>query len=130
MGYLNLCTIELRLTPRIVVRTPTGPFYLSQLSDGERRLFSLFVDIARQLSLQNASDEILSARAIVLIDEIDVHLHPKWQPLNSAPAPPAVFETFHASRATYGSPRIRACLQRQGCHHGKAPVPNETLENL
>jgi len=27
--------------------------------------------------------------------------------------------TFLASRATYGSPRIRACLQRQGCRHGK-----------
>jgi len=28
-------------------------------------------------------------------------------------------QAFQASRATYGSPRIRACLQRQGCHHGK-----------
>jgi putative transposase len=28
-------------------------------------------------------------------------------------------QTFQASRATYGSPRLRACLQRQGCQHGK-----------
>ncbi len=28
-------------------------------------------------------------------------------------------QTFQASRATYGSPRIRACLQRQGLRHGK-----------
>jgi putative transposase len=28
-------------------------------------------------------------------------------------------QTFQASRATYGSPRIRACLRRQGFHHGK-----------
>jgi putative transposase len=28
-------------------------------------------------------------------------------------------KAFQASRATYGSPRIRACLQRQGFHHGK-----------
>jgi len=31
-------------------------------------------------------------------------------------------QTFQASRATYGSPRIRACLQRQGFHHGKNRV--------
>jgi transposase InsO family protein len=28
-------------------------------------------------------------------------------------------QTFQVSRATYGSPRIHACLQRQGFHHGK-----------
>jgi len=28
-------------------------------------------------------------------------------------------QAFQASRATYGSPRIRACLQRQGLRHGK-----------
>jgi len=31
-------------------------------------------------------------------------------------------QTFQASRATYGSPRIRACLQRKGFRHGKNRV--------
>lgn len=77
--YLQSCTVELRLTPRIVIRTRSSPLYLSQLSDGQQRLFSLFVDIARELSLRDAPHRIHEASAIVLIDEIDVHLHPKWQ---------------------------------------------------
>lgn len=72
-------SLEVRLTPRIMIQRRIGTFKLSQLSDGEQRLFSLFVDIARQLSINNRNDEIGQGEAIVLIDEIDVHLHPKWQ---------------------------------------------------
>lgn len=37
-------------------------------------------DIARRLSIANASAEnILEGEGIVLIDEIDLHLHPSWQ---------------------------------------------------
>ena len=77
--FLLACSLEVKLAPRIMIRRRIGPLSLSQLSDGERRLFSLFVDIARQLSIQNPNDEIGGGEAIVLIDEIDVHLHPKWQ---------------------------------------------------
>jgi predicted ATP-binding protein involved in virulence len=62
-----------------MIRRRIGSLNLEQLSDGEQRLFSLFVDIARQLSLLNPNNEIGSGQAMVLIDEIDVHLHPKWQ---------------------------------------------------
>lgn len=71
--------LEVKLTPRIMLQRDIGALRLSQLSDGEQRLFSLFVDIARQLSLQNPNEQIGEGEAIVLIDEIDVHLHPKWQ---------------------------------------------------
>ncbi len=72
--------LEVKLTPRIMIRREAGPLSLKQLSDGEQRLFSLFVDIARELSIQEGSDGgIGGGKAIVLIDEIDVHLHPKWQ---------------------------------------------------
>lgn len=73
--------LEVKLTPRIMIRREDGSLSLKQLSDGEQRLFSLFVDIARQLSLQEKSERrhIGGGKAIVLIDEIDVHLHPKWQ---------------------------------------------------
>jgi predicted ATP-binding protein involved in virulence len=72
--------LKVKLTPRIMIMRSIGLLSLSQLSDGEQRLFSLFVDIARELSLQKQSDGgIGHGKAIVLIDEIDVHLHPKWQ---------------------------------------------------
>ncbi len=70
---------EVHLTPRIFVETRNGPLLLGQLSDGEKRLFSMFVDIARQLSISGKRRHIEEIPAIVLIDEIDVHLHPKWQ---------------------------------------------------
>lgn len=72
---------EIHLTPRIRVDTHNGPLLLSQMSDGEKRLFSIFVDIARQLSLSRNRTRIEEIPAIVLVDEIDVHLHPKWQRL-------------------------------------------------
>ncbi len=72
--------LKVKLTPRIMIMRPIGPLALSQLSDGEQRLFSLFVDIARELSVREESSRNIGAgEAVVLIDEIDVHLHPKWQ---------------------------------------------------
>lgn len=76
---LSYCSLEVRLTPRIMLEREIGTLSLNQLSDGEQRLFSLFVDIARQLSINNPDDTIGKGEAIILIDEIDVHLHPKWQ---------------------------------------------------
>lgn len=69
---------EVKLAPRIVVMTSNGPLPLAQLSDGEKRLFSLIIDIARVLSL-SSSGRISDATSVVVIDEIDVHLHPRWQ---------------------------------------------------
>lgn len=72
--------LKVKLTPQIMIMRPIGLLSLSQLSDGEQRLFSLFVDIARELSIHEQFDDRMgSGKAIVLIDEIDVHLHPKWQ---------------------------------------------------
>lgn len=74
-------SLEVKLTPRIMLRRKIGTLGLDQLSDGEQRLFSLFVDIARQLSINSPDQRFGNGEAIVLIDEIDVHLHPKWQRL-------------------------------------------------
>ncbi|KVL61893.1 hypothetical protein WT01_08810 [Burkholderia cepacia] len=52
-----------------------------QLSDGERGALGIALDLARRLSHVNpeAADPLTEGEAIVLIDEIDLHLHPKWQ---------------------------------------------------
>lgn len=51
-----------------------------QLSQGEKSLMALVGDIARRLSMMNpAMDDPLTGDGIVLIDEIDLHLHPSWQ---------------------------------------------------
>jgi predicted ATP-binding protein involved in virulence len=52
-----------------------------QLSDGERGVLGIALDLAQRLSQINpeATDPLAEGEAIVLIDEIDLHLHPKWQ---------------------------------------------------
>ena len=54
---------------------------VGQLSDGERDVLALVLDLARRLSQANPSldDPLSEGHAVVLIDEIDLHLHPKWQ---------------------------------------------------
>src|SRR5680860_870102 len=64
---------------------------LSQLSSGERALISIVVDIAvRLVILNDESTKCLESSGIVLIDELEVHLHPKWQ-RNLIPALKDVF---------------------------------------
>lgn len=52
-----------------------------QLSDGERGVLGVALDLARRLSQVNpeSDDPLGDGQAVVLIDEIDLHLHPKWQ---------------------------------------------------
>ncbi len=53
---------------------------VAQLSQGEKSLIALIGDIARRLAVMNpALDNPLRGDGIVLIDEVDMHLHPKWQ---------------------------------------------------
>jgi len=53
---------------------------VSQLSQGEKSLLAMVADIARRLILLNPSlENPLEGRGVVLIDEIDLHLHPAWQ---------------------------------------------------
>lgn len=54
----------------------------SSLSDGQRGILALAGDLAIRIVTLNprAGDEVLSATpGIVLIDELDLYLHPKWQ---------------------------------------------------
>jgi predicted ATP-binding protein involved in virulence len=53
---------------------------ITQLSDGEKCMLAMVGDIARRLAIANpGSSEPLKGEGIVLIDEIDLHLHPQWE---------------------------------------------------
>ncbi|MDD2717510.1 MAG: AAA family ATPase [Candidatus Wallbacteria bacterium] len=53
---------------------------IDQLSDGFKMIFSLVLDLSLRLTLANPdSDNSLNCHAVVMIDEIDLHLHPSWQ---------------------------------------------------
>ena len=53
---------------------------VNQLSDGEKCLIAMVSDLARRLAIANpALENPLDGDGIILIDEIDLHLHPNWQ---------------------------------------------------
>ena len=53
---------------------------LNQLSGGYRIVLALAADLARRMAQGNPHmDDPLQSKAIVLIDEIELHLHPAWQ---------------------------------------------------
>jgi predicted ATP-binding protein involved in virulence len=53
----------------------------AQLSDGERGILALALDLTRRLAQANPelSDPASQGEAVVLIDEVELHLHPSWQ---------------------------------------------------
>lgn len=53
---------------------------LEQLSEGYRNMVALTIDLVRRAYLLNpTSNNPLAVNGIVLIDEIELHLHPRWQ---------------------------------------------------
>jgi len=66
--------------PAIEFETPYGWVSLRDLSLGYQTLIAWMVDLAHRLFERYSDyDNPLEQPAIVLVDEIDLHLHPKWQ---------------------------------------------------
>ena len=72
-----------RLVLHKIVKGEEQKLFMSQLSDGEQSIIALVGDLARRMIAANPNPEAnkdwLEGQGIVLIDEIDLHLHPKWQ---------------------------------------------------
>ncbi|WP_434710169.1 AAA family ATPase [Pseudomonas sp. R1-1] len=78
-GFMNL---RVRRKPRLHMAIDKDGVTLNvaQLSQGEKSMMALVGDIARRLAMMNQSmDNPLHGDGIVLIDEVDLHLHPRWQ---------------------------------------------------
>ena len=66
--------------PTMIVEKDGEELDINQLSQGEKSLLALVGDIARRLTILNPSlDNPLEGEGVVMIDEVDLHLHPKWQ---------------------------------------------------
>lgn len=64
---------------------------VDQLSDGEKCTLALVGDLARRLALANqGAADPLQGDGVVLIDEIELHMHPSWQRMIL----PVLSETF------------------------------------
>lgn len=64
----------------ILIQKNGEDFSIDQLSEGEKSTILLVADIAYRLAVANPSlGNKLNGNGIILIDEIDLHLHPSWQ---------------------------------------------------
>jgi predicted ATP-binding protein involved in virulence len=72
---------QLRTQPlRLLVNKNRVPLEIGQLSDGERSFLAMVCDLCRRLVLANPSlPNPLAGEGVVLIDELELHLHPSWQ---------------------------------------------------
>lgn len=65
---------------RMTVKKEDEELIVEQLSDGEKSLLAIAGDLARRLAIAKPSlPDPLQGSAVVLIDEIEQHLHPTWQ---------------------------------------------------
>ena len=73
--------LKVRRSPlRMVVEKHGEELIVNQLSDGEKCTLAMAGDLARRMAIANpAMADPLQGEAVVLIDEIDLHLHPEWQ---------------------------------------------------
>lgn len=73
-GYSNL-RIELSPSRMLMTNSEGTNLQIDQLSGGYKAVLSVIADIAKRLSMANPLEE----EAVILIDELELHLHPKWQ---------------------------------------------------
>lgn len=73
--------VRVRRKPlRMVVNKESEELNVAQLSDGEKIYLALIGDLCRKLVLANPEmTDPLQGTGVVMIDEVDLHLHPRWQ---------------------------------------------------
>jgi predicted ATP-binding protein involved in virulence len=68
-------------TRELTIKKSGVDIRVSQFSSGEQMLFLLVTDLAKRIIMQHPhlEEPLKNGTGIVLIDEIDLHLHPSWQ---------------------------------------------------
>lgn len=83
MSMLDDCSnLRVARKPRLEMKIDKGNISLnvSQMSDGEKCTMALLGDLARRLTLANPLlENPLLGEGVVLIDELELHMHPSWQ---------------------------------------------------
>lgn len=80
--FTGFSGVRVRRKPkmRMTITKGSSEFNVLQLSDGERNMLALLGDLSRRLSVLNPGIANPNEGAgVVLIDEVDLHLHPGWQ---------------------------------------------------
>jgi predicted ATPase len=78
--------------PTLFINHGEATLSVERLSDGERGALALALGLTRRMALldPDADDPAATSEALILVDEVDLHLHPGWQR-----------EIVHKLRATF-----------------------------
>lgn len=96
----------------LIVEKDGTALRIEQLSEGEKNTILLVSDLARRFSEANPGrEDPLTGSGIVLIDEIDAHLHPGWQ-RGFLPALEATFPGCQFIVSTH-SPQVLSRVHRE-----------------
>ena len=115
-----------------LVRNDRAAIHVSRLSGGERSYIILLADLARRLQVFAPESALEQIPAIVLIDEIELNLHPAWQS-QIAPALASVFKGCQFIITTH-SPQVISSLHSKNVRvinqdpsgHTEVDVPKNT----
>jgi predicted ATP-binding protein involved in virulence len=68
-------------TNEILINTPSGEIYYEYLSSGFKSIISILFGIIKEIEYRFIDPRINARdfKGIILIDEIELHLHPEWQ---------------------------------------------------
>ncbi|MGM3307190.1 AAA family ATPase [Anabaena sp. WFMT] len=113
----SFSNLRVRRSPtlRMTLQKNDEELIINQLSDGEKCLLAMVGDLARRLAIANPSlEDPLQGFGVVLIDEIELHLHPKWQ----REIIPALTRTFPNCQfiVTTHSPQVISEVKPEGIY--------------
>ncbi len=79
--FPDLSEPHIEVNPLRFMMKKNGQSYsLDQLSDGYKTMLGLILDVSSRMAMANPEHaNPLESEAILIIDEIDLHLHPSWQ---------------------------------------------------
>ena len=116
LGEEDFKKLRVRRKPlRMTVSKQGEELSINQLSDGEKCLLAMVGDWARRLAIANPSlENPLEGQGVLLIDEIELHLHPAWQ----RKIIPALTKTFPNCQliVTTHSPQVVSHVKPEGIY--------------
>ena len=80
--WQNLSYSENRDQSLVLHHPAQGTLKVDQLSDGIKNMVAMVADIAYRCALLNphlGAEAALKSEGVIMIDEVDMHLHPQWQ---------------------------------------------------
>lgn len=79
VGYENP-RVRRQPTEKLILEKGRNLLSITQLSHGEKLIFAIIGDIIRRISITQPNlKNPLEGKGVILIDEIEQHLHPSWQ---------------------------------------------------